>query len=132
MEVEYTIPLNVVGKALSAKIIIKREGQVAASKSDNVKVMCKLYLPSTEEAGHNSSSLQKKIEFDNRLILFGGSLYSLWGEYRKGGNYRYKKLSFSGDSFSKLFEEAKKYAFSEVKKINNLLDARRQAYLDAN
>ena len=34
MEVEYTIPLNVAGKNLSAQIIIKRDGQEECQKRE--------------------------------------------------------------------------------------------------
>ena len=131
---EYTIPLNVAGKNLSAKIIIKRDGQEDAKKGNRVRVRCSLYLPSSKNKGLVSTVLNKKIEFGvrARVEVFGMYLYSVWGDQSPNGNFRYKNMFFTGTSFPALFEEAKKYAFSEIKKLNNLLDARRQAYLDAN
>ena len=125
-KVEYTIPLNVEGGEMFAIVEITRYGQEEAAVSNKVVVQALLYLP-VKKFG-----IPPEITFGEKAEVFGKRLGRNWGKLVDHDTFRVLSIEFAGISFPALFEEAKEYAFDEIAKINNLLDVRRQAYLDAN
>lgn len=111
-------------KGLTAAIIIVRNGQRPANKSDEVTVKATLSLPKNEY-----NQLDERISFGDRLQIMDRELYSSWG--LDNGKNRCRETYFYGSSWAKLFTEAQEYLFSEVAKIKKALTARQKALQDA-
>ena len=123
---EYTCPLNIENDEVNAKIKIIRYGQEDPAVSNKIIVKALLYLP-VKKFG-----IPPEITFGEKAEVFGKRLGRNWGKLVDHDTFRVLSIEFAGISFPALFEETKEYAFDEIAKINNLLDVRRQAYLDAN
>ena len=123
---EYTCPLNIENDEVNALVKIVRYGQEDPAVSNKIIVKALLYLP-VKKFG-----IPPEITFGEKAEVFGKRLGRNWGKLVDHDTFRVLSIEFAGISFPALFEEAKEYAFDEIAKINNLLDVRRQAYLDAN
>ena len=123
---EYTCPLNIENDEVNAKIKIIRYGQEDPAVSNKIIVKALLYLP-VKKFG-----IPPEITFGEKVLLFGERLSENWGKLVDHDTLRVSGIEFLGTSFPALFEEARNYAFCEIAKINNMLDVRHQAFLDAN
>ena len=110
---------------LVARYEVERSGQELPTKSNKVVVKATLLLDSAKD-----TSLSDEICFG--FDVFGESLYSYWGRGLSLTNDdRAKTKTFSGVRFRELFREAEEYCLSEIRKINEALEVRHQALLDA-
>ena len=123
---EYTCPLNVENEEVNAKIKIIRYGQEDPAISNKVVVQAFLYLPVI------NFGIPPEIQFGEKVQVFEERLGENWGKLFDHETLRVSGIEFAGTSFPALFEEARNYAFGEIAKINNLLDVRHQALVDAN
>jgi len=125
-KVEYTIPLNVEGGEMFAIVEITRYGQEESAVSNKVVVQALLYLP-VKKFG-----IPPEITFGEKVLVFEERLGRNWGKLVDHDTLRVSGIELKGTSFPALFEEARNYAFCEIAKINNMLDVRHQAFLEAN
>ena len=110
---------------LVARYEVERSGQESPAKGNKVVVSATLTL-----SGSNDTSLSDEICFG--IEVFGERLHSYWGRGRGlTNNDRSKTKTFSGVRFREIFREAEEYCLSEISKINELLEVRHQALLDA-
>ena len=110
---------------LVARYEIERNGQELPTKGNKVVVKATLLLDSAKD-----TSLSDNICFG--IDVFGEGLHSYWGR-GLSLNYddRSKTKTFSGIRFRELFREAEEFCLSEISKINEALEVRHQALLDA-
>jgi len=123
---EYTCPLNIENDEVNVLVEIVKYGQEEPAVSNKVVVQALLYLPVRWEF------LIPEIQFGEKVQVFGERLGKNWGNVLVEDKLRVAHHEFAGTSFPALFEKARNYAFGEIAKINNMLDVRHQAYLEAN
>ena len=109
---------------LVARYEIERSGQESPAKGNKVVVSATLTLSGSYDTSPSD-------EICLGIKVFGEGLYPYWGRELTNNDDRSKTKTFSGVRFRELFREAEEYCLSEIRKINEALEVRHQALLDA-
>lgn len=105
---------------------IERAGQQVINESDEVKVELTIYIPAVD------FRIKDELRFSNRCEIMDHPLYYDWGlESIINSDFRVRIKSFFGTKWVDVFEEARKYATSEINKLEKMLENRENALKNA-
>ena len=106
---------------------IFRGGQTRPEEGDNIVVACRIFLPCRE----GSMALVREIVFKDRCHVINSPLSEAWGLYDSEHKMRTREKYFTGEKWKQAFKEAEEYAAEELRKLDELIEKRHQALIDA-
>lgn len=123
-KIEKTITLT---NSLSAKIILFRVGQEQPADGDGVVVNGKLQLPLQPQTCylHNDICFGKRLEVGEELLT------STWGKLEEDAKNRQRNFNFTALTWKEAFQEALEFLETEIQKLLDALEARKQTLVDA-
>lgn len=106
---------------------VTRDGQVDPAYGDAVRVVLRIWLPSSED----SASLPPHLQFKSRVNLGGELLHPYWGDYDAVLDARYTVNTYEAATWQAAFDAATQYATMELQKLDDALAQRAKALSDA-
>lgn len=111
----------------TADMRIRKLGQVAAWESDEVLVEARLDLKSYGE----EDEINEELRFGTRCSLMNEKLHGQWGYIDDGKGTRYRTKTYKGTSYPDLFDEAEIYLKTEINKLIESIQIRKDRHESA-
>ncbi|DAZ85531.1 TPA_asm: hypothetical protein [Altiarchaeum virus] len=117
------------GTELNAIVEMSKKGQNDIDESDEVVVLCKLYLPTKTD----NKFLNDEIRFGERIGIFDENLYDNWGKECEGEyiKYRCNDLYFVNKKWEYAYRKAKEHVEKEISLLCKAVKQRMEALATA-